>query len=62
MVRIELTEMEAERLRELCAAGLSDLRMEIVRTDSVAFRDSLKQDEVFLKGLIERLSRVARPA
>jgi hypothetical protein len=62
MVRIELTEVEADRLRELCEACLSDLRMEIARTDRVEFRDSLKQDEVFLRGLIERLSRLARPA
>ncbi|HET7293430.1 MAG TPA: hypothetical protein VFM88_13475 [Vicinamibacteria bacterium] len=62
MVRIELTEKEAERLRELCEAQLSDLRMEIAATDSVEFRAGLKQDAGLLRSLIEQLSRAAQTA
>lgn len=62
MVRIELTEGDAERLRELCEAQLSDLRMEIAGTDSMEFREGLKQDAGLLRSVLEQLSRVARSA
>jgi hypothetical protein len=57
MIRIELTEDEADRLRMLCETSLSDLRMEIAGTDNQDFRDGLKKDAAFLKSLIERLEK-----
>ena len=62
MVRIELTDDEAQRLKDLCEAELSDLRMEIAGTDSMEFRERLKQDAAFLRSLIERLSGAAQVA
>jgi hypothetical protein len=62
MIRLELTEEEAERLRDLCDVALSDLRMEIAGTDSMEFRERLKQDAGFLKSLIEQITRAAHLA
>lgn len=62
MIRLELTEEEAERLRDLCDVALSDLRMEIAGTDSMEFRERLKQDAGFLRSLIHRLSGAEQPA
>jgi hypothetical protein len=56
MTRLELTEDEAGRLRMLCESSLSDLRMEIAGTGNLDFREKLKEDEAFLRSLIERLS------
>ena len=55
MVRIELTNEEAARLRDVCEDYVSDLRAEIAGTESHAFREELKAQEAFLKGLMERL-------
>ena len=55
MVRIELTDEEAVTLREVLTSYLGDLRMEVANTDSMDFRESLKQTEVLLKALIDRL-------
>jgi hypothetical protein len=59
VVRLELGEREAELLREVCGEALSELRAEIVRTESADFRGQLKQREDVLKGLLARLSRPA---
>jgi hypothetical protein len=55
MVRIELTDEEAVTLREVLTSYPGDLRMEVANTDSMDFRESLKQTEVLLKALIDRL-------
>ncbi|MCZ7568083.1 MAG: hypothetical protein M5U01_05690 [Ardenticatenaceae bacterium] len=55
MVRIELTQDEARMLREILRNDLSDLRMEIAATERMEFRQSLKEIEVFLKDLLQRL-------
>ena len=59
VIRLELTEKEGERLRELCETQLSELRMEIAGTDSMEFREELKQDAVLLRTFIEQLSGAA---
>jgi hypothetical protein len=59
LVRLELDEREAELLREVCREALSELRAEIVRTESADFRTSLKDREAVLKSLLDRLPRVA---
>ncbi len=56
MIRIELTDEDASRLRELCETELSDLRMEIADTDSMDFRDRLKRDARLLRAVIEQLT------
>lgn len=57
--RLELDEREASLLADVCAEALSELRSEIVRTESVEFRDALKQREELLRSLLARLPRVA---
>jgi hypothetical protein len=58
-VRLELDEREVELLREVCKEALSELRAEIVRTESADFRRALKDRESVLKSLLSRLTRVA---
>lgn len=55
MVTIELTSREAEMLRFVLDSYLSDLRMEIADTDSMDFREALKEREVFLKKVLQQL-------
>ncbi len=55
MVRLELTEDQAETLREVLDHVLSDLRMEIADTDRKAFRDHLKMRKAHLLGVAEAL-------
>ncbi len=55
MVQIELTSREAEMLRFVLDSYLSDLRMEIANTDSMDFREGLKEREVFLKKMLRQL-------
>jgi hypothetical protein len=46
---------EASMLRAALESHLSDLRMEIARTDAPAFRNGLKRTETLLRGLLDRL-------
>ncbi len=55
MIQIELTKDEAEKLKEILQAYLSDLRMEVADTDRKDFRDMLKENEVFLKVFLTRI-------
>jgi hypothetical protein len=55
MVRIDLSDPDAARLREMCESQLSDLRMEIAGTDSMDFRERLKQDAELLRNVIAQL-------
>ncbi|MGO9062349.1 MAG: hypothetical protein ACLQU2_34060 [Candidatus Binataceae bacterium] len=55
MVRVELTADEAEDLRAIMEDYLSDLRMEIVDTDSPDFRENLKKRRDFVGKLIGQL-------
>ncbi|HEV3112344.1 MAG TPA: hypothetical protein VGY99_17800 [Candidatus Binataceae bacterium] len=55
MVRIELTAEEAEELSGILDNYLSDLRMEIVDTDSHDFREGLKRRKEFLGRLVDQL-------
>jgi len=60
MVRLELTEQEAAELREILTRYLSDLRVEIVDTDSSTFKDALRQEKEVVVRLLEQLTE--RPA
>jgi hypothetical protein len=55
MIRLDLSDAEAELLREIAEDWLSELRTEIAHTDRADFREGLKRKEERLKGLIERL-------
>ncbi len=55
MVRLELTEDQAETLREVLDHVLSELRMEIADTDRKTFRDHLKTRKEHLLGVAEAL-------
>jgi hypothetical protein len=55
MVRIELSADEAEELSGILENYLSDLRMEIVDTDSQDFRQGLKKRKELLSRLVDQL-------
>jgi hypothetical protein len=54
MPTIQLTDAEANLLKEILETNLSDLRMEVAATD-LSFRDKLKEKEAVIKRLMERL-------
>ena len=56
MAQITLNNEETLKLKGILESYLSDLRMEVADTDRKGYRDELKEEEVFLKDLIERLS------
>jgi hypothetical protein len=55
MTKIEVTPEEAEELRAILENYLSDLRMEIVDTDSTDYREMLKKRRDFMARLIGQL-------
>jgi hypothetical protein len=55
MLTLELSPNEAATLRDVLASYLSDLRMEIADTDSMDFREGLKEREALLKRLMQQL-------
>ncbi len=55
MVRIELSAQEAEELSGILEDYLSDLRMEIVDTDSADFREGLKKRKELLGRVVDQL-------
>jgi hypothetical protein len=59
VVRLELDDRETELLREVCREALSELRVEIVRTENADFRRALQERQDVLKSLLSRLSCAA---
>ena len=55
MAKIELNPNEVEMLRGVLESYLSDLRMEISDTDSMEFRNKLKEREEFIKKLLNQI-------
>ena len=55
MVRIELTEAQAELLRDVLEIDVSDLGMEIADTDRKDFRDRLKARREMLQAVLAKL-------
>ena len=55
MAKIELNPKEVEMLRAVLESYLSDLRMEICNTDSMDFREKLKEREEFIKKLLNQI-------
>ncbi len=58
MATIELTAGEADKLSEILENYLSDLRMEIVDTESQEFRDGLKRTKELVMRVIDQLKAV----
>jgi hypothetical protein len=56
MVRIELSAQEAKELSDVLENELSDLRMEIVDTESQQFRDGLKKRKELLTKVIDQIA------
>ena len=54
-MELRMTEPEAALLTEILLADLSDLLMEIARTDNRAMREGLKKREALLRGILDRL-------
>ncbi|MDF1563743.1 MAG: hypothetical protein P1V51_11915 [Deltaproteobacteria bacterium] len=55
MPQIEMNLDEVLVLEGVLESYLADLRMEISHTDRAAFRDRLKEKQLFLERLLERL-------
>jgi hypothetical protein len=55
MATIDLAPDEIQKLLEILKSYLSDLRLEIGDTKKKSYRDGLKDQENFLKGIIERM-------
>jgi hypothetical protein len=53
MLQLDLTQDETMVLRQVLEDYLSDLRMEIVDTDSMDFRDMLKRRKTVLTKVLE---------
>jgi hypothetical protein len=53
---IALNEKEAALVYEILESYYADLRMEIAGTDNKQVRDELKQKEISIKGILDRLS------
>lgn len=55
MAQIELTEHEAKTLSEALDSYLSDLRTEIVATENREWRAEMKERELLIKDILNRL-------
>jgi hypothetical protein len=55
MNTLEISEDERAELRSIVTTYLSDVRLEMMSTNSVDFREGLEQRETLLKGLLRRL-------
>ena len=54
-VRVEFTADERKALKHALESYLSDLRMEIVDTDSQDFRDGLKEEKHLLESVVVKI-------
>ena len=54
-IEFTLSQEEAALLHEIMMQFLPNLREEVYKTEKYEWRQSLKADEVLLKGLIQRL-------
>ncbi len=58
MIRLELTQEEADYLLKLLQYYHSELRMEIADTDAMKFREQLKTEKRQLKNVREKLEQL----
>ena len=59
MSQLIFTEEEQELLVEILESEISDLRMEIADTDRRGYRDMLKNREILMKSIRQKLEQVA---
>ncbi|MFQ6044847.1 MAG: hypothetical protein ACE5PT_00625 [Gemmatimonadales bacterium] len=57
MIELDLSEVEIGILAEVLASTLSDLRMEIANTDSMDYREMLKERKAVLAKVLEACRR-----
>ena len=59
MSQLIFTEEERELLVEILESEISDLRMEIADTDRRGYREMLKNREILMKSIRQKLEQVA---
>jgi hypothetical protein len=57
MTSLELNEKEAALVYEILESYFADLRMEIAGTDNKQVRDTLKEKEISIKSILDRLPK-----
>jgi hypothetical protein len=55
MANLEFTEKDLALVREILESYYADLRMEIAGTDNKQVRDTLKEKEISIRGILDRL-------
>jgi len=62
MSTLKLTPNENQLLQELLESALSDLRVEIVSTDRIDYKDALKERKSLITDMLEKLQKSNRVA
>ena len=62
MSTLKLTPDENQLLQELLESALSDLRVEIVSTDRIDYKDALKERKSLITDMLEKLQKSNRVA
>jgi len=57
MIKLDLTIEEVQTLREIVEANLDDLRVEIVSTDRLDFKEALKGRKTIVSQIMEKLEK-----
>jgi len=57
MINLDLTIDEIQILREIVEANLEDLRVEIVSTDRLDFKEALKNRKAIVGQIMEKLEK-----
>lgn len=55
---LELTPKEHQLLQDILESALSDLRVEIVSTDRLAFKAALKERKLLMMDILEKLQQI----
>ncbi len=59
MVNVELQDNEVGEMREILEIYLHELSEEIGHTDTLSFRQTLKEKKAFVMDVLDRLNRAA---
>jgi len=57
MMQLELNDQEQEMLTEVLRSFLSEMRTEISHTDSRAYRERLKDQDLLIRQILSRVAR-----
>ena len=55
---LEVTPKEHQLLQDILESALSDLRVEIVSTDRLAFKAALKERKLLMMDILEKLQQI----